>query len=248
MARVRSSQRSCLLFLKFFLRLKFCYIKSTTTAVDITPIMYVSQTPQKTNNTRTVQGAGYNQLATTLYAPAARHQSRKQHHAYAVVCPRYSAVASYYVVAFLSDPAICKAGGGLCCCVINACCHRYNSAAAAAAAAVRLLRAAECGREFQPLVRCILSISVNTIPLLYTAVFRITRVCAMPCVTHGVLSNFFFFVGSPKFCAGEALFAVSVTTKTCINILINRIPQCLAESSTKSVETIQPIRTVSSQK
>ena len=183
MARVRSSQRSCLLFLKFFLRLKFCYIKSTTTAVDIAPIMYVSQTPQKTNNTRTVQGAGYNQLATTLYAPAARHQSRKQHHAYAVVCPRYSAVASYSVVAFLSDPAICKAGGGLCCCVINACCHRYNSAAAAAAAAaaaVRLLRAAECGREFQPLVRCILSISVNTIPLLYTAY----HACVCDAVCH----------------------------------------------------------------
>ena len=32
-------------------------------------IMYVTQTPQTTDSTRAVQGASYNQLATTLYKP-----------------------------------------------------------------------------------------------------------------------------------------------------------------------------------
>ena len=57
-------------------------------------IMYVTQTPQTTDSTRAVQGACYNKLATTLYTPAARQQSRKQHHTRAVVCPRCIIVAS----------------------------------------------------------------------------------------------------------------------------------------------------------
>ena len=57
-------------------------------------IMYVTQTPQTTDSTRAVQGACYNQLATTLYTPAACQQSRKQHHTRAVVCPRCIIVAS----------------------------------------------------------------------------------------------------------------------------------------------------------
>ena len=43
---------------------------------------------------------------------------------------------------------------GLCSCVIHACCHRYDNTAAAAAE--RFSWAAECGRDFQPLLRCIL--------------------------------------------------------------------------------------------
>ena len=57
-------------------------------------IMYVTQTPQTTDSTRAVQSARYNQLATTLYPPAACQQSRKQHHTRAVVCPRCITVAS----------------------------------------------------------------------------------------------------------------------------------------------------------
>jgi len=61
--------------------------------------MYVTQTPQTTDSTRAVQGACYNQLATTLYTPAACQQSRKQHHTRAVVCPRcITAVASYLIL------------------------------------------------------------------------------------------------------------------------------------------------------
>ena len=57
-------------------------------------IMHVAQT-QTTNSTRAqVQGARYNQLSVTLYTPAARQQSKKQHHACAVDCPRRIAVAS----------------------------------------------------------------------------------------------------------------------------------------------------------
>ena len=44
-----------------------------------------------------------------------------------------------------------------------------------------------------------------------TDVFRVSRLC-VPCVTRGVLSKF-VFVGSPRFCAGEAFFAVGATTK-----------------------------------
>ena len=57
--------------------------------------MYVTQTPQTTDSTRAVQGACYNQLATTLYTPAACQQSRKQHQPRAVVCPHCINVASY---------------------------------------------------------------------------------------------------------------------------------------------------------
>ena len=71
---------------------------------------YVTQTPQTGDITRAVQGACYNQLATTLYTPAACQQSRKQHHTRAVVFVR----ALYYCCGFLfngwllllSDPAI----------------------------------------------------------------------------------------------------------------------------------------------
>ena len=52
-------------------------------------------TTDSTDSTRTAQGACYNQLATTLYTPAARQLSRKHHHTRAVVCPRCITVASY---------------------------------------------------------------------------------------------------------------------------------------------------------
>ena len=66
-----------------------------------------------TDSTRAVQGACYNQLATTLYTPAACQQSRKQHHTRAVVCPRcITAVASYLIrsswLLLLSDSAISR--------------------------------------------------------------------------------------------------------------------------------------------
>ena len=48
-----------------------------------------------------MQGACYNQLATTVYTLAACQQSRKQHHTRAVVCPRcITAVAFYLVVGY----------------------------------------------------------------------------------------------------------------------------------------------------
>lgn len=42
-------------------------------------IIYVTQKPQATNNTRAVHGACYNQLATMLYMPAMCQQSREQY-------------------------------------------------------------------------------------------------------------------------------------------------------------------------
>ena len=78
---------------------------------------------------RAVQGACYNQLATTLYTPVACQQSRNQHDTCTVVCPRFITAVAFYLIPgswllMLSDPAIsCPAG--LCCCVIHACCHRY---------------------------------------------------------------------------------------------------------------------------
>ena len=66
--------------------------------------------PDTTDNTdiaRAMQGACFNQLATTLYTPAACQQSRKQHHTRAVVCPRcITAVVSYFylIVAFVTGP------------------------------------------------------------------------------------------------------------------------------------------------
>ena len=91
--------------------------------------MYVTQTPQPTASTRAVQGACYNQLATTLYTPAACQQSRKQHHTRAVVFPRcITAVASYLMVAFVIGPCdLSLRAAGLCCCVIHACCRYYNT-------------------------------------------------------------------------------------------------------------------------
>ena len=62
--------------------------------------LYDVRTPDTTNtdSTRAVQGACYNQLATTLYTLAACLQRRKQHHTRAVVCPRcITAVASYLI-------------------------------------------------------------------------------------------------------------------------------------------------------
>ena len=62
--------------------------------------MYVTQTQQATDSTRAVQGACYNQLATTLYTPDACQQSRKQHS-----CGRLSALYySGFLVAFDIGP------------------------------------------------------------------------------------------------------------------------------------------------
>ena len=160
--------------------------------------MSVTQ-PQTTNSTRAVQGALYNQLATTLSTPAASQQSRKQHHACAVVCPRCIAVASYSVVAFLSDPAICRAGGSLLLCetcmlpqVQRCCC----------------CSAIFVGSRVWPRVQS----SVHYIFYFckyHPASVVLCSVChacvTQACVTRGVISNL-LFVGSPRFCAGEAFF------------------------------------------
>ena len=210
-ARVRSSQRSCLCFCTFFSTLFLYYVRN----------------PDNTDNEHhtssagcVLQPAGYN----AIYTPVARQQSRKQHHACTVACPRCIAVASYSVVAFFIGPL---RSGGLCCCVIHACCHRYNSttaaAAAAAAAAVRLSWAPECGRDFQRLLRCILFFFCKyhlTIQHCCTAAFRVSRVCVR-CVTRGVLANSFFLSAVLGFCAGEAFCAVRATTKICTNVLPN---------------------------
>ena len=55
--------------------------------------MYVNpDTTDNTDITRAIQGECFNQLATTLYTPAACQQSRKQHHN----C--ITAVASYLLL------------------------------------------------------------------------------------------------------------------------------------------------------
>ena len=66
LAGVPASQSSCLLFFPTFFSNLFLH--------DV----HVTQTPQTTDRTRAVQGACYNQLATTLYTPAVYQQSRKQ--------------------------------------------------------------------------------------------------------------------------------------------------------------------------
>ena len=84
--------------------------------------MYVTQTPQPTASTRAVQGACYNQLATTLYTPAACQQSMKQHHSRAVFCARcITAVASYLIVGCFCYRTLRSVGlRGLCGCVMHA--------------------------------------------------------------------------------------------------------------------------------
>ena len=59
--------------------------------------LYYVRKPDTTdaNQHMSSAGGGYNKLSTTLYTPASRQQSRKQHHACAVVCVRCIAVASY---------------------------------------------------------------------------------------------------------------------------------------------------------
>ena len=87
-------------------------------------IVYVTQTPQTTqttDSTRAVQGACYNQLATTLYTPAACQQSRKQHHTRAVLCPRcINAVASYLILGWFRYRTLRSVGLRVCCCVMHA--------------------------------------------------------------------------------------------------------------------------------
>ena len=116
----------------------------------------------------------------------------------------------YQVVIVLSNPAICKAGrGSLLLC--DACCHRYNNAAAA----VRFSWAAGCGREFQPLLRCILFYFCKYYPT------TLRTACCLPCVTrvravcHPWSALKPFFICSPRLCAREVFFAVSATTKAC---------------------------------
>ena len=159
-----------------------------------------------------MQGTCYNQLATTLRTPVGHQKGTKPN----ITGIRAAfAAASYRVVAFLSDPAICKARD-ICCCVIHACCHRYkNAAAAAAAAAVQFSSAAEYGREFQPLLRRILfyfccKYYPTTAVLLgvpcVTPECAVACVCGrcVPCVTRGVPPNFFIlfpcmFCPPPKY-------------------------------------------------
>ena len=167
-------------------------------------ITYVTQTPQIANSTRAVQGACFNQLATTLYTPAARQQSRDQHHACAAICARCDAVATYS--AFLSDPATCRAGR-LCCCVVHACCHRYNSTTAAAAA-MRFPWAAERGREFQPLLRRVLlyfckyylTAAVLLCSVCHTSVRGVCRVSRVECFQKNI---YILCVGSPRLLCGR---------------------------------------------
>ena len=102
-ARVRSSQISCLFCFVFFIFISVLYKK---------PRHHRQQTTHEhCRMSATIL------LATTLYNPADRQQSRKQYHARAVVSPRCVAVASYSLVAFFSNRPICRAGG-LCCCPI----------------------------------------------------------------------------------------------------------------------------------
>ena len=77
----------------FFFQLFFSFFFCITSKYVCNP-----NTTDNTDSTRAAQGACYNQLATTLYTPAACQQSRKQHHTRAVVFPLcITAVASYLI-------------------------------------------------------------------------------------------------------------------------------------------------------
>ena len=113
---------------------------------------------------RVLQPAGYNPIHACR-PPAEQEETSR-------VCSSLSALyrcGFLSMIAFWSDPAICRAGG-LCCC------HRYSNTAAAT---VRFLWAAECGRECQPLLRCMLfstSVSVTHDPTT-VLLCSVRRVC-----------------------------------------------------------------------
>ena len=144
-ARVPSSQRSCL----FIPGTRYWYMFST---FFLYLCIYVVKTPDNKQHTSSagcaLQAAGHN--AMHVYRPPAKQEATSR------VCGSLSALycgGFLFCSCFLLDPEVCtRSARGLCCCVRHACCHRHNTATAAAA--VRFSWAGECGREFQPLLRC----------------------------------------------------------------------------------------------
>ena len=118
--------------------------------------------------------------------------------------------------------------------MIHACCHRYNKLQC------DLRRQPSVADSSGPFFDASFSISVKSIPLSCTGVFRVARVCVRCRAACRAWSAPIFFVDSPRFLTREAFFAVSATTETCINILTNMI-QCLAEPSRKPMQAIESI-------
>ena len=192
----------------------FCFSSCVFNFILGRSIMCVTQTPQTTNITWEVQGAINNQLATTLYTPATRQQSRKQHHACAVVCPHWSAVASYIVVFYRTMRSVELGGSALsyqvhtqhaatgtarCCC----CCSRSDFRGQP-----RLVNISS------PCFGAPYYIPVTTIALLLILYFCVPWVCGrcVPSVMPGVRWSL-FFAGSPRISAAGVFFAVIATTK-----------------------------------
>ena len=142
-----------------------------------------------------MQGACYNQLATTPYTPAARLQSSKQHHACAVVFLCCIAVASHqYLVALFSDPAVCKAGG-LCCCVIKCVLlqvHQHCRCCSAIFVGSRVWSRAPVPSCVHPFYFCKYHPTTVLQGSVCHARVRCVRVRCVQCVTRGVLPYIFF--------------------------------------------------------
>ena len=173
-----------------------------------------------------MQSACYNQLAVTLYTTVARQQSRKQHHACAVVFTRCIAVASCCIpvlgVAFQSDPAICKAGG-LCCCVIHECCHKVQQPCCCCCCCCccsAIFVGSRAWSRVQPLLRYILVYFCKYFPATAVVLPCFVRHACVCAVCHAWIA--FFSVGSPRFCSREAFFAVSATTKAYVHELSDK--------------------------
>ena len=211
--------------------------------------MYITRTPQTTNSPRAVQGAGYNQLATTLYTPAARQQSREQRHACA------AALSALYSCGFL-----------LCSCFfyrtlrsaelgVSAVVEWYMHAATSITTILLLLLLLlQCDFRGQPSVvdtsspffDTSFSISVNNIPLLYCCVPCVTRVCVRGIAESHAWSalNLFFRRQSSALFGRGLLRRRRPQQKTYRPTNITQ--HYLAESSRKPIETIQVISSNSS--
>lgn len=140
-----------------------------------------------------MQSACYNELAITLCTPATRQQSRKEHHVRAVFTRdvlRWLPIRSFV---FLSQPATCIAWG-LSRCVIFACCHTQHAAAAAAVEVRDFRELPSVVESCTPFFGSSFSVVIFFIPVHYTTIFRVPRVCVrcVSCATSKVFANFFF--------------------------------------------------------
>ena len=164
-------------------------------------ITYVTQTTHTAKNTRAVQGAYYNQLASTRYALAAHQQSRKKCHPCAEVCPRCIALLPILYLLFHRALRSVELGASA---VVW---YMHASTGIRALLLLLLPRSAifVCSQvsvvqSSGPFFGALVSSPLNPISHLYCAEFRVSRVWAVCAVCHAWSAfNPSFLVGSPWF-------------------------------------------------